>query len=194
MKRLFALLKRSYVQAAIGIVLILAGLVMWHLRTNFETINAMPASHSTVRASAPKAATISGQPTHIAIPSLNMSLPVIPGYYYPATKEWTLTLSEVQYATITPPPNNASGNTYLYGHYRPEVFAYLHLIKIGADAVITTSNGHTFTYQLESIRSTVPTDDSLFKYQGPPILTIQTCTGTFFQYRQLFTFKLVSFT
>jgi LPXTG-site transpeptidase (sortase) family protein len=121
-----------------------------------------------------------------------MSLPVINGYYYPATKQWTLTLSDVQYATITPPPNNASGNTYLYGHYRSEVFARLHDIKIGANAVIDTTNGHVFTYQLESVRSTVPTDDSLFHYQGPPILTIQTCTGTFFQYRQLFTFKLVS--
>jgi LPXTG-site transpeptidase (sortase) family protein len=188
MKRLIAILKRAYVQAAIGIVLILIGLFLWHIRADYEVTNSAPQSTSTVQAAAPKSATISGQPNHISVPSLGMSIPVIPGYYYQATKEWTLTLSDVQYATITPPPNNASGNTYLY---RPEVFARLHLIKIGADVVITTTNEHTFTYQLESVHSTIPTDDSLFHYQGPPILTIQTCTGTFFQYRQLFTFKLV---
>jgi LPXTG-site transpeptidase (sortase) family protein len=191
MKHFFHLFLSIYTQAAIGIVLILAGLFMWHIRTNFEAVNSVPNVASTVKASAPKAATISGEPNHIDIPSLDMSLPVINGYYSPSTQQWTLTLSDVQYATITPPPNNASGNTYLYGHYRPEVFARLHLIQIGSDAVITTTNGHTFTYQLESVRTTVPTDDSLFKYQGPPILTVQTCTGTFFQYRELFTFKLV---
>lgn len=185
-------MKRLYIQAIIGIALILAGLFMWHVRTNYETVDSVPPSKSTIRATAPKAATISGQPNKLTIPALDTSWPVINGYYYPKAQEWTLTLSDVQYATITPPPNNASGNTYFYGHYRPEVFEHLHDIKVGDDAIVNTTNGHTFTYQLESIQSVEPNNDSLFKYQGPPILTIQTCTGAFFQYRQLFTFKLIS--
>lgn len=182
-----------YLQLFIGVALILTGMFLWHLRTSNAFVDSQPSvPHTNQTASAPKAATVTGSPMNISIPSLNMNLPVINGYYDKQTKEWTLTLDKVQYATITPPPNNAGGNTFLYGHYRPEVFARLHLIKVGATAVITTANHHTFTYQLTNIRVTNPNDDSLFNYQGPPELTVQTCTGTFFQYRQLFTFKLVS--
>jgi LPXTG-site transpeptidase (sortase) family protein len=187
--------KSLYIRLFIGIALIAVGMVLWHLRTSNAFTDAQPSvPQTTAVAQAPKSATITGSPMTLNIPSLKMSLPVINGYYDKYDKEWTLTLDKVQYATVTPPPNNAGGNTFLYGHYRPEVFAYLHLIKIGATATITTANHHTFTYQLTNIHVTTPNDDSLFNYQGPPILTIQTCTGTFFQYRQLFTFKLVSAT
>ncbi len=134
---------------------------------------------------------IQGMPNELLIPSLNMDLTIIPGYYNAKTGTWTLTLNEVQYATITPEPNNEAGNTFLYGHYRSEVFARLHTISANAQAIVKTSNGHTFYYQLSSIRTTNPNDDSVFEYNGPPILTIQTCTGVFFQYRQLFTFNLL---
>lgn len=133
---------------------------------------------------------ISGNPVHIDIPSLNLSLPVIPGYYNAQTHAWTLTTDKVQYAVITPLPNNAGGNTFLYGHYRWGLFASLHVIKPGAEVSITTDNGHVFMYRFISSRETSPYDDSLFKYQGKPILTIQTCSGLFFQNRQLFTFDL----
>ena len=185
-------MKKLLIEALIGLVLIIGGIFLWNLRLSFEVANAQPPVPDRNQvASAPAQATIEGQPNHITIPSLHMSLPVINGYYSTYTKEWTLTLSEVQYATITPPPNNASGNTFLYGHYRPEVFYYLHNIAIGADAIVTTTNGHTFTYQLTKVTVVNPNDDSLFTYKGPPILTLQTCTGAFFQYRQLFTFKLI---
>jgi hypothetical protein len=36
----------------------------------------------------------------------------------------------------------------------------------------------------------VPTDATLFEYKGKPILTIQTCSGVWYQNRQLFTFDL----
>jgi LPXTG-site transpeptidase (sortase) family protein len=134
---------------------------------------------------------VEGQPSELLIPSLKYDLPVIPGVYNPKTKTWTLSLSEVQYATVTPEPNSASGNTFFYGHYRRAVFASLHTIQIGATAIVKTTNGHSFYYQLVSERITNPADTSLFSYKGKPILTIQTCTGLFFQNRQLFTFNLV---
>jgi LPXTG-site transpeptidase (sortase) family protein len=138
----------------------------------------------------PKVNEIEGEPVELLIPSLNMDLPIIPGYYDAHAQIWTLTLSEVQYATVTPEPNNLEGNTFLYGHYRQAVFARLHTIPSGAQAIVKTSNGHTFYYQLASIRTTNPGDDSVFTYRGKPILTIQTCTGLFFQYRQFYTFNL----
>jgi LPXTG-site transpeptidase (sortase) family protein len=76
----------------------------------------------------------------------------------------------------------------LYGHYRPEVFARLQLIKPGSEAIITTDNGYKFYYKLDHVNIVDPNDTSLFTYQGTPELTIQTCTGSFFQKRQLFTF------
>jgi LPXTG-site transpeptidase (sortase) family protein len=186
-------MKKLLIEALVGITLIGGGFFLWNQRLNFEEVDSQPPAPAARQqvAKAPVKATLEGQPDNISIPSLNMSLPVINGYYNKVTEQWNLTLNEVQYATITPPPNNAGGNTFFYGHYRPEVFAYLHLIKIGAQAIVTTTNGHTFTYQLATINVVSPTDDSLFAYQGPPILTVQTCTGLFFQNRELFVFNLV---
>ena len=134
---------------------------------------------------------ISGEPVRLTIPSLNIDLQVIPGVYDQQTGQWTLTTDKVQYAVMTPPPNNSSGNTFIYGHYRTGVFATLHDIQPGSEAMIATDNGKTFTYKLASIRTVSPQDSaSVFEYQGAPILTLQTCTGLLFQNRQLFTFNL----
>lgn len=138
---------------------------------------------------------VSGEPTEIKIPSVfNMDLTVVPGYYNKATGEWNLSLTEAQYAVPSVLPNNYSGNTLIYGHYRPEVFAYLHLIKPGAIAQIITSNGYTFTYTFQNSQAFDPTDTSIFLYQGPPRLTIQTCSGSLFQHRQMYYFKYDGYT
>ncbi len=134
---------------------------------------------------------ISGDPIRLLIPSLGYDLEVIPGYYYQDSKTWNLTTDKVQYATITPLPNNIEGNTFIYGHYRYEVFATLHNIEDGAEAIIRTSNGHAFYYKFSYQRVTNQYDNSIFGYTGKPILTLQTCEGLFYQNRQLFTFDFV---
>jgi len=151
---------------------------------------AAPPTHK-VNQSATQADSVHGQPSELILPSLNLDLPVVPGVYNPQTKTWTLTLDKVQYASETPEPNTISGNTFIYGHYRKGVLATLHTIQPNAEAVVKTSNGHSFYYQLVNVRTTDPADASVFQYAGKPILTIQTCTGLFFQNRQLFTFNLV---
>jgi LPXTG-site transpeptidase (sortase) family protein len=136
---------------------------------------------------------ISGEPVSLSIPSLDITLPITQGVYNAKTRQWTLTNDKVQYAVMTPQPNNQAGNTFLYGHYRKGVFATLHTIQPGAKAIITTANGKTFTYVLDTSRVVSPEDSQgIFDYQGKPILTIQTCTGVFFQNRQLFSFNLES--
>ncbi|MFI5275462.1 MAG: sortase [Candidatus Saccharimonadales bacterium] len=132
---------------------------------------------------------VSGTPDEIKILSLHMDLPVINGYYNAQNGQWTLTLNKAQYATPSVPPNNESGNTLIYGHYRTEVFAYLHLIKPGAEADVITNNGLTFKYTFQSSQPFDPTDTSIFLYQGAPRLTIQTCSGSLFQHRQMYYFK-----
>jgi LPXTG-site transpeptidase (sortase) family protein len=140
---------------------------------------------------APAQGFISGSPTRISIPSLNMSLSVIPGYYDASSDSWTLTNDKVQFATPTALPNNAGGNTFLYGHARSNIFGVLPKIQAGAIAIVSTSNGHRFYYRLNSTRVVDPSNSApVFNYQGKPILTLQTCVGLLYQSRELLTFDL----
>jgi sortase (surface protein transpeptidase) len=137
----------------------------------------------------PSPTLVTGTPVSISIPSLTMNLQVVPGIYNAKTGQWNLSLTQAQFAEPSVQPNNEAGNTLIYGHYRPEVFAYLHLIKPGAQASITTDNGYTFTYTYQGSQAFNPTDTSIFSYQGAPRLTIQTCSGVFFQNRQMYYFQ-----
>jgi len=180
--------------AFVGLFFIMAGLLMssQHFIKHWQRVNAQPvfATSAKQAATAQKQATLIGDPSHIEIPAVGISLEIEPGYYNQKTQTWTLSLTKAEYATITPKPNNASGNTFIYGHNRKGVFSTLLNIKAGDKAVVTTSNGHKFTYVMKSRHDTSPTDSSLFDYQGPPILTLQTCSGFWYQNRSLFVFDL----
>jgi LPXTG-site transpeptidase (sortase) family protein len=188
----FSIFTTGTLLLAVGLVLLIS-----IIRSRESSIVASPlASPATHQAAAATKATVppsavQGNPVHLSIPSLNISLAVIPGIYNSNTQTWTLTTNKAQYATISPEPNDQSGDTFIYGHYRKEVFASLHTIKANAEAVVTTDNGHTFTYTLTDVRVVSPEDAAaVFNYKGGPMLTIQTCTGLFYQNRQLFDFTL----
>ena len=133
---------------------------------------------------------ISGTPVQITLPSVNIDLKVIPGYYYPKSNSWTLTTNNAQWGVMTKLANDKSGMTFIYAHYRKGVFLKLPKIKPGEVALVKTEKGHTFTYTFRSSTVTSPTDTSIFAYQGKPILVLQTCTGAWYQNRQLFVFDL----
>lgn len=135
-----------------------------------------------------------GKPLEINISSVSINLPVYDGQYDEKNKTWTLSTNAAHYALITALPNNVSGNTFIYGHNRKEVFSRLAGMKVGDRATITTDSGYTFVYRFRKSIETNPYDDSLFRYEGPPILTLQTCSGLWYQNRQLFTFDLVEVT
>jgi sortase (surface protein transpeptidase) len=161
--------------------------------THHGTVSADPAfptpKTTYTPATTPAKPVISGHPVSISFPSVDITdVPVVDGYFDTKKQDWTLGLHTAQWGTMTPQPNDTAGNTYIYGHYRPEVFAYLHVIKPGAEAIVTTDNGYKFIYTFDSSINVDPTDVSLFNYQGPPILTVQTCSGSWFQNRQLFKF------
>ncbi len=136
-----------------------------------------------------KPSAITGRPVEINIASMNIDLKVIDGTYNKESGAWTLTLDKAQYATPSVQPNDQEGNTLIYGHYRPEVFAYLHHIVPGAKAVISTDNGYAFTYTYQTTQTMDPTDTSIFSYQGRPRLTLQTCSGAYMQNRQMYYFS-----
>ena len=138
-------------------------------------------------------AVVTGPAQRLTIPSLGLALPIIDGNYNPATGQWTLTSNKVQFATPSVAPNNFKGNTLLYGHYRREVFASLHTIQLGATASIDTVNGIRFNYVYTSTEALDPRDTSVFTYQGAPRLTLQTCSGSFYQNRQMFYFRYAGY-
>jgi sortase family protein len=131
-----------------------------------------------------------GTPVRIQIPSLAVDLDVADGYFNSATKKWTLSNDKAHYAVKTPLPNNVGGNTFIYGHNRPGVFKKLAQIKLGAEVSIIVEGGSRFVYSFKGAYETNPDDDSMFAYQGPPMLTVQTCSGLWYQNRQLFLFDL----
>ncbi|MGH7156977.1 MAG: sortase [Candidatus Saccharimonadales bacterium] len=136
---------------------------------------------------------VSGNPSFLSIPSLNKSLSIIPGTEDSKTGAWTLTWDKVQYATISPEPNNHEGNTLIYGHETSSIFTYLYRLRPGDTASVTTDNGYIFHYTYEGTYAVNPHDWSVFNYKGAPILTLQTCSGVFFQNRQMYQFSLSGF-
>jgi LPXTG-site transpeptidase (sortase) family protein len=181
---------------ALGVLLIATGLMFGGIQqiNSWLNMRGTKVQAQGLKSSKPvvnSAPLVTGTPVHISIPNVNIDIPVIPGYYYPANNSWTLSLDNAQWGTMTSRPNNKGGETYIYAHYRVHVFYNLPKIKPGDEAIITTDNGHTFIYKYVSNTVVTPQDTSLFKYTGKPILVLQTCTGAWYQYRQLFVLDLV---
>jgi LPXTG-site transpeptidase (sortase) family protein len=184
---------------SIGLLFILAGLVIGSPRLThyWEAKNSQPFIPQNVASAAAKPQgedVITGEPTHIQLPRENISIDIEPGYYNQKSGAWTLSITKAEYATVTPMPNNKEGNTFIYGHNRMSVFQKLLNAKPGDQAIITTANNHTFTYRMMSVHDTKPNDVSLFNYKGDPILTLQTCSGLWYQNRRMFVFSLESAT
>lgn len=138
----------------------------------------------------PEFVLVSGKPVRLVVSASGIDLPVDEGYYNEATGTWTLSPSHAQFAMMTLLANNHSGNTFIYGHGTDQVFGQL-VSKPpgpGSTAEIYTDNGHVFTYTFQSSRDLTPADTSVFDYTGPPILTIQTCTGPVSEWRTMYQF------
>ncbi len=187
---------------AIGLVIVLPSLYFRWNNTGTASANPITASQvwSKVNSEAKPTTNqvkVTGFPISISIPgsrpALNIYDQVIPGYYNKNSGQWTLSGKAAQFAVISSQPNNISGNTFIYGHYNPYVFAYLHLITPGTVATITTDNGYEFSYKFVNTYTVQPTDTNVLNYSGSPILTVQTCSGAFFQNRQMFVFSFESY-
>jgi LPXTG-site transpeptidase (sortase) family protein len=183
----------------IGILFILAGgllgsnYIINYVRESNVNTTAAPRIEAQRADNKAAIAQSTAYPTNVSIPSINLSVNVAPGYYDVKTQTWTLNNSEAFFATISIPPNTISGNTYIYGHNRGNVFNPLNKAAIGTIAIVKTTDNKTFTYKMSAIHDVSPNDPSwLLDYRGAPILTLQTCAGFFDQYRRLFVFDFVS--
>ncbi len=133
---------------------------------------------------------VTGTPVKISIPSVSISQPVDRGYYNASTGTWTLSYRSVYWASMTAPINSQTGNTFIYGHDVSKIFGNLLNAQIGAKAIVTTDNGYEFTYTLAKSVAVKPNDTSEIQQTDAPQLTLQTCSGSWYQYRQMFTFSL----
>lgn len=189
---------------SVGMLFILAGALLayqplmrlWHEKQLVANAPApAPPRTPEVEAATKVNDTVEGKPVRLVVPSLGIDVPVADGFYNSRSQTWTLSNNKAHFATeMTPQPNNQGGNTFIYGHNRPEVFARLGKLKVGEKATVYTDNSHVFTYVYRSAHETNPNDDSLFHYEGPPIMTLQTCSGLWYQNRLLMTFDLVEVT
>lgn len=135
---------------------------------------------------------IVGTPTRIVIPSLAIDLPVGIGSYDSTSGTWNVDATKAYYADISMPINNSNGVTLIYGHAQTPVFARLPQITAGATADVYTDSGYIFHYHYQSMTQLIPTDTSVFRSDGPPTLTLQTCMGAWDAYRAMFSFSLDS--
>lgn len=136
----------------------------------------------------PEIKTTMGKPVRLVVPDVDIDVPVDDGIYNPDTGEWTLSSKRAQYATITPLANDFQGNTMIYGHNNWWVFYKLKNLQPGHVAQVHTDSGYIFSYKYQKAEDVKPDDVSVFDYQGPPKLTLQTCTGDWYQWRTLYEF------
>lgn len=134
---------------------------------------------------------IEGTPIRLQIPSLGIDLGVAKGYYDKTTTKWTLDKVNAFFAAPSVKPNNRGGNTLIYGHNIAPVFARLQNIPDKAKVILYTDNGHRLVYTYKSSEVVDPNNTSIFDYEGKPRLTLQTCTGAWFENRQFYYFELV---
>ncbi len=137
---------------------------------------------------------VSGEPVRIYLPRLGVDLTIIDGQYNKATDSWTLTDTQAQFARMTELPNNEAGNTFIYGHNTAAVFAPLAQLQPGDEAIVYTSNGHSFSYVYTNNHIVQPTTTSILAPSETPTLTLMTCEGVFSEARRVavFDFKGVT--
>lgn len=140
----------------------------------------------------PRFVLVSGKPIRITIPDYAIDLAVDEGYYNAVDGSWSLSQTHAQFAMMTTLANNAGGNTFIYGHGTDGVFGKIGTTPppVGTIAEIYTDTNHVFSYRLQEVKNLSPTDTTLLDdtTSGPPRLTIQTCTGSFSEWRTMFTF------
>lgn len=133
-----------------------------------------------------------GIPTRINVPSLGIDVKVGLGSYNPKDQSWTLDTSRAFYADISVPANDSNGTTLVYGHARAAVFSLVPQAKKGTKATVYTNTGYIFRYEYKTKHEVEPSDLSLLKVNGPPMLLLQTCSGPWDVYRTMVLFTLVA--
>lgn len=186
--------KARYLSSVTGLYLV-ALLLLWFVINPGSTRSGLvQALSSQPIPSTPYKKIMAGRPIRVVLPDQAIDLTVDPGYFDASNNSWTLSGYNAQYAMVTKLANNHDGNTFIYGHNNKYVLGHIKTIKPGQKAILYTDNNQVFTYTFVSTVGVGPDDTRVFDYSGPPILTIQTCSGNWNEIRQMYTFKFQNFT
>ena len=188
MRKWLELVRKTRFYVAVGLVNIAS--VFTLMAVNNPVSSSRAVSIPQAKAIVQKPDTVIGKPVRLVIPSLNITLAIDEGNYNPADASWTLSGYNAQFAMPTHLANDQTGNTLVYGHNNKYVFGPLKQLQPGAIVEIMTDNNHLFYYKLQSVYTIQPDDVSIFAYDGPPILTLQTCTGNWNELRTMSAFTL----
>lgn len=198
---LFEIMKKHISQRTIfvaGMTMLIAGLILGYAPLKRFIGERQQVASATTIVEPPRSETVSketleiaGKPIHLNIAAIGFDGDIVDGTYNANDGSWTLSKDKAHFALPSTLANNKAGNTFIYGHNNRHVFAALYKLKIGDRATVTTDNGHTFIYEYYSLTVTDPQDTSLFTYNGAPVLTLQTCSGVWYENRSLYAFKLM---
>lgn len=130
-------------------------------------------------------------PARLAIPSLNIDMPIESGAFNETTGEWNITSQAVYFASETSLPSNTPGNTVIYGHNNRRVFGPTKKLKAGDELVISDKNGRQLQYVFQSSRLVEPSDISILDSKpNDAEVTLITCDGLSNELRRLMFFTL----
>lgn len=133
---------------------------------------------------------IYGEPVRMQVPSVGIDLTIRDGNYNKATKSWLLVSNDAYYALTSHLPNNKYGNTVIYGHNNKDVLGNTKNLELYDELIITTKNGHKFTYVYMEHDVANPKNTEVFTTDTPgPRVTLLTCSGTWNQERRLMVFE-----
>jgi LPXTG-site transpeptidase (sortase) family protein len=137
---------------------------------------------------------ISFNPVELAIPRLNLELPVSDGDYDIVNQKWDLSRTNAHFATNTNIPNNKidGGLTMIYGHNTGSVFGKTTELEAGDILEVYSDDGKILSYVYEDSHNVEPNDTSLFEYEGKNRLVIMSCTGEWNELRRIMNFSFVS--
>lgn len=118
---------------------------------------------------------LAGNPTRITSAKIGLNLPVQRGHYNKDTEKWQIDEKGAFFSGTS--ANNVGGQTVVYAHNWPGLFADIPKLERGDNVTLQSDTGHTFTYQLSSRFETIPRDGSIYSYTGAPRLVLITCAG-----------------
>jgi LPXTG-site transpeptidase (sortase) family protein len=135
---------------------------------------------------------ISGRPSFIELPRLDIKLEVVTGGFDTKTREWQFFDDKVMHMLGTDGLSSTTGNTVVYGHDRWEYFAKTKNIEKGDEMIVTSDTGQKATYIFEGEEVVNPEGVDSIKSGGSPRVTLLTCSGSASEFRRLLVFKFVS--
>ncbi|MGB4800641.1 MAG: sortase [Candidatus Saccharimonadales bacterium] len=183
---------KMVVVGALTLIAVGAGLLWREQQVQKLHIPSIPVAVAQASSDTSDEPALSGRPVHLSIPALGKQWDVLEGSYSTGSRTWTLNSTHVFWANLSEKLNTTQGTTLLYAHAQEQLFGDLPKLSLGDEVIVRTDNGYDFRYRLVGGETVMPDQSAVaFKKNGAPRLLLQTCTGAWWQKRQLFAFDIL---